>query len=378
MRSRLVLPAAIFYVAIVTSVGVCQDQPAVALPEGVKAVWDLSKAYRETTPTRERICINGLWRWQPAASATDQPPTENWGYVKVPGPWPGGAQGGRAGGGQGGRGGGGQTGYPHPNWKSAGLSGGNTAWYQREIDVPNEWGGRRITVTAECVYSRAIVYLDGKKVGEMLYPWGEVDLTSACRPGSKHVLSMAVAALPLRDVVTVFNDSAAPRQAKGTVARRGLNGDVYLVGAPAGPRIADVKISTSVRKGEITFDTALQGLTADATYVLRSLITDKGNKVVELTSKPFQARDLTDGRIAATEKWKPDKLWDTIAPQNQYDVSVSLREDRGKVLDTRPARPLRLPRVLDRRPRFLPQRHPYLFVGHSAQQRQRRARAGDL
>jgi hypothetical protein len=37
------------------------------LPQGVKAVWDLEKAYRESTPTRERLGINGLWRWQPAA-----------------------------------------------------------------------------------------------------------------------------------------------------------------------------------------------------------------------------------------------------------------------------------------------------------------------
>jgi hypothetical protein len=36
------------------------EPSAVALPPGVKAVWDLDKAYHETTPTRQRICINGL------------------------------------------------------------------------------------------------------------------------------------------------------------------------------------------------------------------------------------------------------------------------------------------------------------------------------
>src|SRR5438128_7440205 len=35
------------------------------LPPGVKAVWDLEKAHRDKTPTRERVCLNGLWRWQP-------------------------------------------------------------------------------------------------------------------------------------------------------------------------------------------------------------------------------------------------------------------------------------------------------------------------
>src|SRR5882672_1413401 len=59
------------------------------LPDGVKAVWDTTTAHHETTPTRERICINGLWRWQPAQASADQVPTQNWGYFKVPGCWPG-------------------------------------------------------------------------------------------------------------------------------------------------------------------------------------------------------------------------------------------------------------------------------------------------
>ena len=38
----------------------CPAQPQVRLPQGTRAVWDMAEAYRETTPTRERICINGL------------------------------------------------------------------------------------------------------------------------------------------------------------------------------------------------------------------------------------------------------------------------------------------------------------------------------
>src|SRR6185436_14596640 len=100
-------------------------QPAVTLPTGVKAVWDFDKAYRETSPTRERICLNGLWRWQPEASSTV--PTGRWGYFKVPGSWPGitdymqkDCQ----------------TVYTHPDWKNDRLGSISSAWYQREITVP--------------------------------------------------------------------------------------------------------------------------------------------------------------------------------------------------------------------------------------------------
>src|ERR1051326_1851464 len=65
------------------------DDEAVTLPSGVKAVWDVAQAYHETTPTRERICLNGLWRWQPADAGSDQVPAARWGFFKVPGSWPG-------------------------------------------------------------------------------------------------------------------------------------------------------------------------------------------------------------------------------------------------------------------------------------------------
>ena len=41
------------------------DDAAGSLPDGVKAVWDVTKAYHETTPIRERICLNGLYLDQP-------------------------------------------------------------------------------------------------------------------------------------------------------------------------------------------------------------------------------------------------------------------------------------------------------------------------
>ncbi|MCX5670883.1 MAG: hypothetical protein NTU94_06130 [Planctomycetota bacterium] len=302
----------------------CAAQTDAPLPSGVKAVWDLDKAYREETPTRERVCLNGLWRWQPAKDVTDVAPADRWGYFKVPGSWPG------------------VTDYmqkdcqavrAHPTWKDEKLGSITRAWYQREITVPGDWAGRRLAVYVEYLNSYAAVYVDGKKAGEIRFPWGEVDLTSVCRPGGKHVLSVLVAAMPLKGVMLSYSDTASAKEVKGSVARRGLCGDVYLVSTPAGARIADVKVDTSVRKGEITFDAALQGLAAEGRYALRARITDNGRSVGEFTGKPFRGGDLKDGRIAFTEKWKPEKLWDLHTPQNAYHANLSLLEAGGKVLD---------------------------------------------
>jgi len=309
---------------------VCKAQVAASLPEGVKAVWDLAKADRATTPTRERVCINGLWQWQPADAASDRVPAGDWGYFKVPAAWPGITDYMQKDF---------QTVHPHPSWKDEHFSGVTAAWYQRQITIPDGWTGRRIAVQAEYLNSYALVYLDGKRVGEMRFPAGELDLTAVCRPGATHVLSALVVAMPLKGVRLSYNDSNAAREVRGSVARRGLCGDVYLTATPAGAHVADTKVDTSVRKGQITFEAALQDLAPDAPYTLRAQVSDKGQEVKTFTSKPFRASDLRDGRIALTEKWLPEKLWDTHTPQNMYQYALSLLDASGQVLDvTSPVR----------------------------------------
>ncbi len=292
------------------------------LPEG-KVVWNLQKAPRATTPTHQRVSMKGLWRWQPAKDvAGNVPPTDGWGYLQVPSAWP-----------RGGRRGSAPSFYPNPNWEAGQLRDVTAAWYQIDINVPGEWTGRRIALSAEFLHSFATVYVDGKKAGEMRFPAGEVDLTSMCRPGQKHTVSMLVIAMPLKAVVLSFRDSAEAKKIRGSVSRRGLCGDVYLVGTPRGARISKVRVETSVRKWQITLNAAVDGAEPQASYALHAKIKDGEQTVKEFTSKPFKGADVRDGRISVTEAWHPRKLWDIHTPQNQYDIDISLLDADGKLLD---------------------------------------------
>jgi hypothetical protein len=287
-------------------------------------VWEMAKAFRESTPTRERICVNGLWRWQPAGAAADVVPTQLWGCLRVPEAWPGGNR----------QGAGPQIYDPNPAWEKPAANDVTAAWYEREIVVPPEWAGRRVALYAGYLNSYAVVYLDGARAGEIRFPAGEADLTRFCRPGQMQILSIFVAAMPLSAVMMSFSDSAAARQVAGNVERRGLCGDVYLTSTPAGARIADVKVETSVRNWELALDVALDALDRNRTYILRARIGDGSQAAAkEFTSQPFQPDELSGGRIRITENWRPEKLWDTHTPQNQYIASLSLLDSAGKVLD---------------------------------------------
>jgi beta-galactosidase len=320
--TRLFVPAVCL--AWAAAANVCLAQAEAPLPAGVTAVWDLSKAFHEKTPTRERICLNGLWRWQPAQPAAEAVPADRWGFFKVPGAWPGitdymqkDCQ----------------TVFAHPAWKDEKLSGVTAAWYQRELVVPKDWASRRILVAADYVNSYAALYIDGKKAGEILFPGGEADVSAACKPGQKHVLSMLVVALPLKGVMLSYSDTNSAKAVKGTVARRGLCGDVYLVSKPHGPQITDVRVETEVRKNEITFDVALEGLAPDAAYWLQAKVLDGGRTVISTAPLNVKAVALTNGRTKLIAAWKAPKIWDLNTPENTYEAGVSLMTAGREPLD---------------------------------------------
>lgn len=311
-----------FFISGVAARG--EEQPAAPLPPGVNAVWDLSKAWHETTPTRERVCINGLWHFQPAKSAADAPPDKGWGWFKVPGCWPGVGDYLQKDS---------QTIYPHPSWEHQNIAEIASAWYERQIEIPKQWEARRIALSLEYLNSFAIAYIDGKKAGEIRFPAGEIDLTTICPPGTKHNLCLLVLAMPLKAVFLSYADTAAAKEVKGSVERRGLCGDAYLVSTPSGSRIGDARVSTSVRNWDILFDVGLDDLAADRAYRLRARISDANKEVIEFTSKTFTSADLKSGRYRFSEKWKPNKLWDLHTPQNLYDAQLTLMDAAGGVRD---------------------------------------------
>lgn len=299
-----------------------------SLPPGVYAEWHVGRAWSETTPTRERICLNGLWRWQPGSEEFDTPPTSRWGIFKVPGPWPGITDYMQKES---------QTVFVHPAWEHVRLRDVQAAWYEREITVPAHWKDRRITLRVEYLNSRALAYWDGRLVGTLCFPADELDVTSYCQPGQTHRLSLLVQAWPLRAVLQSYTDTAAPRDVRGAVPRRGLCGDVFLAATPTGPRLGPVRILPSVRRWELALDTALENLAPAHTYRLAARITEGDRVVREFLSPRFQGADLRNGRYLCREPWRPDKLWDLHTPQHQYELHLSLLDAEGRLLDILPS-----------------------------------------
>jgi len=285
-----------------------QDAGDVVLPGGVEAVWDMEAADREATATRERICINGLWRFQPAG-AEEEPvpvPDSGWGYLKVPGPWPSGSDDC-------------QAVFPAPRWAHL-LPNLDVVWHERDVTVPADWQGRRIALHLQWINSYARIFVDGHEAGSVVFP------------GRTHRLALQVTARRLTsDHSRPLPSERGPNQAGGG-RNRGLIGDVFLAGTPAGARIDDVRIDTSVREWRLTVTARLAGLQEGGRYALRARVLDGDQEVLAAQSEPFTAGDVQDGRFAFSAPWQAPKLWDTETPENIYRIGVELW-DGGRLAD---------------------------------------------
>src|SRR6185312_8522383 len=104
-------------------------------------------------------------------------------------------------------------------------------------------------------------------------------------------------------------------------------------GDPAGPRVEDVRVETSLRKGQISCGAALPGLAADGRYTLKARVMEGGRAVAEFASQEVTRDALQEGRITFIGDWKPDRLWDIHTPNHQYSLNITLLDAPGRTLD---------------------------------------------
>lgn len=293
-------------------------------PDGSKpeTLGSLEGAWRESTPTRERVSLNGLWEFRPLFPGEQPgaipPKGSGWGYFKVPGAWPTQGNGMRF--------------YVSPlvlpKLTHQDL---NSAWYRRTFRVPSSWQGKKIVLSADLIQSCAKVFVDGKDAGEFYYPGGDVDLTGKLIPGREQTLAILVSAKP--EESSNFMAPGRLIALKSALANRGITSDLYLEARPETHAVSDVHVITSVKDKKISFDTGFSALPAGE-YQLQADVLDAGKIVKQFVSKPFRSEGKIGLRHTFSGSWSDPKLWDTDTPHNLYVANVKLLSGDGKkILD---------------------------------------------
>ena len=299
----------------------------VELPKSVKNIWNTESSWREKSVSRDKICLNGLWRFFPVISDSKNIPAagKGWGWFKVPGIWPKAKDWDTSAPAQ-------KFLLPEQIKEKIDVNALEQAWYQREINIPANWTRKQILLDFEMVQTHAAIYIDGKQVGDILFPGGEVDITPAVLPGRKAILTILHTARPLEKASDVFMAPGRVFKNKAKLKMKGLTGDVYLLARPEINYITDTHVITSTRKHEVTFNSGLAGL-QDGNFQLKVEILKDNQPIKTFQSPTFSESDLKNGRYQFTASWKAPLLWDTHTPENLYTAKISLNKENGTNVD---------------------------------------------
>ncbi|MGI6496960.1 MAG: GDSL-type esterase/lipase family protein [Kiritimatiellia bacterium] len=303
--------------------------PMVAMPSR-EAMWSLADAGRVRTLTREKISLNGLWAFKPedrpqSLDAAPKTAAMNL-FFKVPGKWP--SKGGHV-----------RNGMAVYDERGADVFGREVgefdgAWYARTVAIPDAWRGREVKLGFAWIPSAVLVYVDGRKAGEVFFPGGEIRLTDALAPGAHEIAFYTSAKLP-ETLVTAFDAPDTARTfTKKAVNCRGVHGDVWLAAEPKGVRISDVQCRPSVKDGRLDFSVGFEcaDAAADAVRGLRAVaeVYDGERRVKTFASEAFAVEE--GKRFVFGGAWTDPKLWDLDAPQNLYTLKMRL-ERNGRTID---------------------------------------------
>lgn len=269
--------------------------------------------------------LNGPWLFQPLIGAEAIPPSGAWGTISVPGSWDSQPEWGNAV-------------MPSfigrpPVWPGVTvraesgpsriyLSKVTRAWYEREITVPKDWGGRRIFVHFSRISTDATVFLNGKEIGEVHWPSGSIDLTQALRAGQNARLQVLVTAVASEKELKIAMREDYADTGNSGLRQRGIVSDVWLESEPLGPTLAPFQVQTSVKNKRLTVRGEVVGLkspqSAKVTATVKSWpdgaeVRQFSTEVQVEPGKPFTAE----------WSWPDPKLWD-IGEPNLYTLNLQL------------------------------------------------------
>jgi beta-galactosidase len=291
------------------------------LPAGIELGWD--KANVETVNARRaQICLDGIWRFIPAAEAATEPPKLGWAYIRVPASW----QSGRTGRENRSRrrsafvalGGG-------PQWDLFDGATVTQAWYERQVTIPAQWQDQSISLRFDRVSTDAIVYVNGKRCGTIAWPWGSVDITSAVAPGQTAQIRVLVAAITDAEKVGQFWQNAFSNvtYTSARLRSRGLTGSVFLESRRSGASVSDVFVKTSTRKKTLSLDVELTGVKqAGRAEFIAEMLNEKGE-----LEKTFTGEAAVDANqvqtVTLSWPWVTPRLWDVGRP-NLYRLRLKV------------------------------------------------------
>jgi hypothetical protein len=217
------------------------------------------------------------------------------------------------------------------------------AWYNREVTLPKDWNGQRITLNLERPHIQTTVYANGRRVGSQnsLCTAHQYDLTDYLRPGRKNLLSIRIDNT-MRDVPVGIDSHSVTDQTQGNW--NGIVGDITLTASSPLALTDDgdyaaIEVYPNITEKKARVRLSLRNLSRQTAGVQLRLSADAFN-----TTRTGHAETLRSVTVKASDTARTvvhvdleglNLLWDEFTP-TLYRLTVDVLDANGRrQLDTR-------------------------------------------
>lgn len=261
------------------------------LPEGQRLTW--ADKVQQTSRTRSQIDLAGDWLFMEAEGGRAEAPAGPWGVRAVP---------------------------------ASVTVPVRRMWYERDVDVPQDWAGRRVELDLQRVSTDAKLWVNDKPAGDYAWPGGTVDVSALLKPGQRNTIRLLVIAVDDRAEVEVLMGYATNAKEKAVLSTRGMIGPVRLLASPRAARLEDVQLRAGVAGRVLNVDLETGGAKPQ-TLVVTAAPVDGGPPVT--LKRVGEPKAGAGGKVyTASFHWPDVKLWDVGQP-NLYRVTVSAKNATG-------------------------------------------------
>ncbi|MBN2440625.1 MAG: hypothetical protein JXJ04_04750, partial [Spirochaetales bacterium] len=273
-------------------------------------LWSFSDAWKETTATREKICLHGMWRFQPALNGGAAPPdSQSTYYSKVPGRWL-------------------SVMYyqtfnrvndqlfPVASINQKELFSYFDGWYTRYLEIPPEIMNKTTLITIDYIgASSSKIFINDCLVKtttlESDNSYGLLDRVTIDISAFSHLPSIKL------DIFLHFDNYKTPTDIQG------LSLDYMFLHSFDSPvAVKDSVIMTSVRNQKVRVDLDIYNLNKEKSedFTLKAFIYDKdGDTLVKETNVyPFSLQGEEIENVVFEFPWNDAEYWDKENPHLYY------------------------------------------------------------
>ncbi len=203
----------------------------------------------------------------------------------------------------------------------------SSAWYRQKLTIPASWKGSTVRFHVPIQYSDMIVYVNGKKAGEILKPAGALEIGPFLKYGGENTILL----------FQTKNFTGISRKSDPYYARTpwefGFQETPFLV-KTGKVFFDDVFANPSFRKKQLCLDTEIMA-DSPASVTVSAEILDRDGKTVKRSTKTLSVSEGVTP-LSLVIPWTDPHLWEINAPY-LYTCRIRITDRTGKLLDEYPA-----------------------------------------